>query len=169
MHNAGETTLIRGAVKTMEGFWQTVVEVWTTGLFGIGVGEVLASIAVFFLFLFARRLFSRFIIRTIKTLTKRTKSEIDDEILAAVGLTEQANGYARSLSGGMRRRLLVAKAMVHSPPVLVLDEPTAGVDIELRHKFWDYVGELNHSGTTILLTTHYLEEAERFCNAITAQ
>ena len=89
-----------------------------------------------------------------------------DEILAAVGLTDQANGYARSLSGGMRRRLLVAKAMVHSPPVLVLDEPTAGVDIELRHKFWDYVGELNQSGTTILLTTHYLEEAEHFCNTI---
>ncbi len=89
-----------------------------------------------------------------------------DEILAAVGLTEQANGYARALSGGMRRRLLVAKAMVHSPPVLLLDEPTAGVDIELRHKFWDYVGELNKSGTTILLTTHYLEEAELFCNSI---
>jgi len=89
-----------------------------------------------------------------------------DEILEAVGLTEQANAYARALSGGMRRRLLVAKAMVHSPPVLVLDEPTAGVDIELRHKFWDYVGELNQAGTTILLTTHYLEEAESFCNTI---
>jgi ABC-2 type transport system ATP-binding protein len=89
-----------------------------------------------------------------------------DEILEAVGLTEQANAYSRSLSGGMRRRLLVAKAMVHSPPVLVLDEPTAGVDIELRHKFWDYVGELNDAGTTILLTTHYLEEAERFCNTV---
>jgi len=89
-----------------------------------------------------------------------------DEILEAVGLIEQANAYARALSGGMRRRLLVAKAMVHSPPVLVLDEPTAGVDIELRHKFWDYVGELNQAGTTILLTTHYLEEAESFCNTI---
>ena len=89
-----------------------------------------------------------------------------DEILAAVGLTEQANSYARALSGGMRRRLLVAKAMVHSPPVLVLDEPTAGVDIELRHKFWDYVGALNNDGTTILLTTHYLEEAEQFCNTV---
>ncbi len=89
-----------------------------------------------------------------------------DEVLAAVGLTEQANAYARSLSGGMRRRLLVAKAMVHSPPVLVLDEPTAGVDIELRHKFWDYVGELNDDGTTIMLTTHYLEEAEEFCDTI---
>ena len=89
-----------------------------------------------------------------------------DEILAAVGLTEQANSYARALSGGMRRRLLVAKAMVHSPPVLVLDEPTAGIDIELRHKFWDYIGQLNDDGTTILLTTHYLEEAEEFCNTI---
>ena len=89
-----------------------------------------------------------------------------DEILEAVGLTDQANAYARSLSGGMRRRLLIAKAMVHSPPVLVLDEPTAGVDIELRHKFWDYVGELNDSGTTILLTTHYLEEAEEFCDSV---
>ena len=89
-----------------------------------------------------------------------------DEVLAAVGLTEQANAYARSLSGGMRRRLLVAKAMVHSPPVLVLDEPTAGVDIELRHKFWDYVGQLNDDGTTIMLTTHYLEEAEEFCDTI---
>ena len=96
----------------------------------------------------------------------RKRERRTDEILAAVGLTEQANAYARSLSGGMRRRLLVAKAMVHSPPVLVLDEPTAGVDIELRHKFWDYVGELNQSGTTILLTTHYLEEAEEFCNTI---
>ena len=89
-----------------------------------------------------------------------------DEILEAIGLTEQANAYSRSLSGGMRRRLLVAKAMVHSPPVLVLDEPTAGVDIELRHKFWDYVGELNDAGTTILLTTHYPEEAERICNTV---
>ncbi len=89
-----------------------------------------------------------------------------DEILAAVGLTEQADAYARALSGGMRRRLLVAKAMVHSPPVLVLDEPTAGVDIELRQRFWSYVGTLNADGTTILLTTHYLEEAEHFCDQI---
>ncbi len=89
-----------------------------------------------------------------------------DEILDAVGLTEQAETYARSLSGGMRRRLLVAKAMVHSPPVIVLDEPTAGVDVELRRSFWAYIRRLNEEGVTILLTTHYLEEAERFCDEI---
>ncbi len=89
-----------------------------------------------------------------------------DEILEAVGLTEQAETYARSLSGGMRRRLLVAKAMVHSPPVIVLDEPTAGVDVELRRSFWAYIRRLNEEGVTILLTTHYLEEAERFCDEI---
>ncbi len=89
-----------------------------------------------------------------------------DEILAAVGLTDQAHAYARTLSGGMRRRLLVAKAMVHRPPVLVLDEPTAGVDVELRRQFWRYVARLHADGTTILLTTHYLEEAERFCDRI---
>jgi ABC-2 type transport system ATP-binding protein len=89
-----------------------------------------------------------------------------DEILSAVGLTDKANAYARTLSGGMRRRLLVAKAMVHSPPVLVLDEPTAGVDIELRRQLWSYVKSLNAAGTTILLTTHYLEEAEELCDRI---
>ena len=89
-----------------------------------------------------------------------------NEILAAVGLTRQAEAYARSLSGGMRRRLLVAKAMVHAPPVLVLDEPTAGVDVELRHHLWAYVRELNRAGTTILLTTHYLEEAQALCDSI---
>ena len=89
-----------------------------------------------------------------------------DEILAAVGLTRQAEAYARSLSGGMRRRLLVAKAMVHAPPVLVLDEPTAGVDVELRRHLWAYVRELNRAGTTILLTTHYLEEAQALCDSI---
>jgi ABC-2 type transport system ATP-binding protein len=89
-----------------------------------------------------------------------------DEILAAVGLTAQANAYARRLSGGMRRRLLVAKAMVHTPKVLVLDEPTAGVDIELRQQLWAYVRALNQAGTTILLTTHYLEEAEALCDRI---
>jgi ABC-2 type transport system ATP-binding protein len=89
-----------------------------------------------------------------------------DEILDAVGLTEQADTYARRLSGGMRRRLLVAKAMVHSPPVIVLDEPTAGVDVELRRSFWAYIRKLNAEGATILLTTHYLEEAERFCDEI---
>ncbi len=89
-----------------------------------------------------------------------------DEILAALGLTDKAHAYARTLSGGMRRRLLVAKAMVHNPPVLVLDEPTAGVDIELRRQLWDYVKELNRRGTTVLLTTHYLEEAEALCDRI---
>lgn len=88
------------------------------------------------------------------------------EILAAVGLADKAEAYARTLSGGMRRRLLVAKAMVHRPPVLVLDEPTAGVDIELRQQLWAYVKELNLAGTTILLTTHYLEEAEQLCDRI---
>jgi ABC-2 type transport system ATP-binding protein len=88
------------------------------------------------------------------------------EILARVGLGEHANAYARSLSGGMRRRLLVAKALVHSPPVLVLDEPTAGVDIELRRMLWDYVRELHAAGTTVILTTHYLEEAEAMCDRI---
>lgn len=89
-----------------------------------------------------------------------------DEILAALGLADKANAYARALSGGMRRRLMVAKAMVHSPPVLVLDEPTAGVDIELRQQLWAHVRELNKAGTTILLTTHYLEEAEELCDRI---
>ena len=89
-----------------------------------------------------------------------------DEILAAVGLTDKANAYARTLSGGMRRRLLVAKAMVHTPPVLVLDEPTAGVDVDLRRHLWAYVKSLNAAGTTILLTTHYLEEAEELCDRI---
>ena len=89
-----------------------------------------------------------------------------DELLAAVGLADKANAYARTLSGGMRRRLMVAKAMVHWPPILVLDEPTAGVDIELRQSLWAYVRELNRAGTTILLTTHYLEEAEELCDTI---
>ena len=88
------------------------------------------------------------------------------EILEALGLGDKADAYARTLSGGMRRRLLVAKAMVHSPPVLVLDEPTAGVDIELRRQLWDYVRGLNDSGTTVILTTHYLEEAEEMCDQI---
>ncbi|MBC7953216.1 MAG: ABC transporter ATP-binding protein [Rhodospirillaceae bacterium] len=88
------------------------------------------------------------------------------EILDAVGLVDKADSYARTLSGGMRRRLLVAKAMVHTPPVLVLDEPTAGVDIELRQSLWAYVKALNKRGTTIILTTHYLEEAEELCDRI---
>ena len=90
-----------------------------------------------------------------------------DEILEMVGLTEQANAYARHLSGGMRRRLLLAKALVHDPHVLVLDEPTAGVDIELRQMLWDNVRRMNREhGTTIILTTHYLEEAEEMCDEI---
>ena len=89
-----------------------------------------------------------------------------DEILAALGLGDKAHAYARTLSGGMRRRLMVAKAMVHNPPVLVLDEPTAGVDIELRLQLWAHVEELNKRGTTVLLTTHYLEEAEELCDRI---
>jgi ABC-2 type transport system ATP-binding protein len=88
------------------------------------------------------------------------------ELLRAVRLDDKANAYSRTLSGGMKRRLLVAKAMVHSPPVLVLDEPTAGVDIELRQQLWDYVRELNAHGITIVLTTHYLEEAEELCDRI---
>ncbi len=89
-----------------------------------------------------------------------------DEILALVGLSDKADAYARSLSGGMKRRLLVAKAMVHAPPVLVLDEPTAGVDIELRHQLWDNIRALNASGVTVLLTTHYLEEAQQLCDRV---
>ena len=88
------------------------------------------------------------------------------EILEAVGLADKARAYARTLSGGMRRRLMVAKAMVHSPPILVLDEPTAGVDVELRQNLWAYIRELNRDGTTILLTTHYLEEAQELCDRI---
>ena len=81
-------------------------------------------------------------------------------------LTEKANSYSRNLSGGMRRRLLVAKAMVHNPPIIILDEPTAGVDIELRKKLWDNFKKLNKEGITIILTTHYLEEAETLCDEI---
>jgi len=88
------------------------------------------------------------------------------EILEAVGLSDRAEAYARTLSGGMRRRLLVAKALVHNPPVLVLDEPTAGVDVELRQQLWRYVRRLNAEGVTVLLTTHYLEEAEQLCDRI---
>ena len=88
------------------------------------------------------------------------------ELLRAVHLEDKAGVYARTLSGGMKRRLLVAKAMVHSPPILVLDEPTAGVDVELRQQLWAYVRELNAQGVTIVLTTHYLEEAEALCDRI---
>ena len=89
-----------------------------------------------------------------------------DEIIEALGLKDKALSKPRSLSGGMRRRLLVAKALVHNPEILVLDEPTAGVDVELRNQLWNYVKKLNQSGTTILLTTHYLEEAEELCDEI---
>ncbi len=89
-----------------------------------------------------------------------------DELLDAVDLTDKADAYARTLSGGMRRRLMVAKAFVHSPPVLVLDEPTAGVDVELRKSLWEYVRRLNKEGVTVLLTTHYLEEAQELCDRI---
>ena len=89
-----------------------------------------------------------------------------EEILEVIGLKDKADAYARALSGGMRRRLLVGKAIVHTPPVIVLDEPTAGVDVELRQQLWRYLKGLNARGTTILLTTHYLEEAEELCDRI---
>jgi ABC-2 type transport system ATP-binding protein len=89
-----------------------------------------------------------------------------DEILNLIGLTDKAEAYARTLSGGMRRRLLLGKALVHGPQVLVLDEPTAGVDIGLRQMLWDNVRMLNQQGMTIILTTHYLEEAEQMCDEI---
>lgn len=88
------------------------------------------------------------------------------ELLNLMGLADKAQAYTRTLSGGMRRRLMVAKAMVHTPPILVLDEPTAGVDIELRRQLWDNVRLLNKQGVTVLLTTHYLEEAEALCDEI---
>ena len=94
------------------------------------------------------------------------KDRITDFILKLVSLEKQANSYARSLSGGMRRRLLIAKAMVHRPPILVLDEPTAGVDVQLRQNLWDNVKELNKQGVTIILTTHLMYEAEEMCNKI---
>ena len=89
-----------------------------------------------------------------------------DEILAAVGLTNEAETYPRALSGGMRRRLMVGKALVHSPPIIILDEPTAGVDVELRQQLWSYLRELNDRGTSVVLTTHYLEEAESLCDTV---
>jgi ABC-2 type transport system ATP-binding protein len=94
------------------------------------------------------------------------RERITDELLAALGLADKAGAYVRQLSGGMKRRLMVAKAMVHDPPVLILDEPTAGVDVELRRQLWDYVVGLNRKGVTIVLTTHYLEEAEELCDII---
>jgi len=97
----------------------------------------------------------------------RKKDRKSDEILRKVGLFDQKNAYARTLSGGMRRRLLVAKALVHNPQIIILDEPTAGVDVELRKNLWNYFKSLNAKGTTICLTTHYLEEAENLCDFIT--
>ena len=88
------------------------------------------------------------------------------EILNALGLGDKADAYVRQLSGGMKRRLMVAKAMVHNPPILILDEPTAGVDVELRRQLWRYVVGLNQLGVTIVLTTHYLEEAQELCDTI---
>ena len=97
----------------------------------------------------------------------RKKYRKSEEILDKVGLLEQKNAYARTLSGGMRRRLLVAKALVHEPEIIILDEPTAGVDVELRKNLWNYIRDLKTKGTTICLTTHYLEEAENLCDFIT--
>ena len=95
------------------------------------------------------------------------KNRKSEEILSNVGLLDQRNAYARTLSGGMRRRLLVAKSLVHDPEIIVLDEPTAGVDVNLRNSLWAYIKRLNDKGTTICLTTHYLEEAEILCDYIT--
>ena len=97
----------------------------------------------------------------------RKKNRKTDEILSNLGLLDQKNSYSRTLSGGMRRRLLVAKALVHSPEMLILDEPTAGVDVDLRSSLWKYIKKINQEGTTICLTTHYLEEAEKLCDYIT--
>ena len=96
----------------------------------------------------------------------REKDRITNLILKLVALEEKANAYSRSLSGGMKRRLLIAKAMVHQPPILILDEPTAGVDVELRNNLWDNVKKLNKEGVTIILTTHYLIEAQEMCDRI---
>jgi ABC-2 type transport system ATP-binding protein len=94
------------------------------------------------------------------------KERRTEALLAAMGLADKADAYVRQLSGGMKRRLMVAKAMVHNPPVLVLDEPTAGVDVELRRQLWADVEQLNRGGVTVVLTTHYLEEAEALCDTI---
>ena len=96
----------------------------------------------------------------------KKNDRITDTILKLVSLEKQANSYARSLSGGMKRRLLMAKALVHQPPIVFLDEPTAGVDVELRKNLWKNVKSLNEQGVTIILTTHYLEEAEEMCDRI---
>jgi ABC-2 type transport system ATP-binding protein len=89
-----------------------------------------------------------------------------DELIARLGLSDKADTNMRQLSGGMKRRVLVAQALVHKPPVIILDEPTAGVDVELRQSLWAFIRELNRAGHTILLTTHYLEEAQQLCNRV---
>ena len=99
-------------------------------------------------------------------LKKKRAAERADLMLQQFGLTEKAHNTARELSGGMKRRVQIAKALVHDPPIIILDEPTAGVDIELRHMLWDYLRELNGKGKTILLTTHYIEEAESLCDRV---
>ncbi len=96
----------------------------------------------------------------------KKKDRITNTILKLVSLEKQANSYSRSLSGGMKRRLMVAKAMVHQPPIIILDEPTAGVDVKLRQNLWENVKSLNDKGVTVILTTHYLEEAEKMCDRI---
>ena len=96
----------------------------------------------------------------------KKEDRITDLILKMVALEDKANAYSRSLSGGMKRRLLIAKAMVHQPPILILDEPTAGVDVELRNNLWNNVKQLNKEGVTIILTTHYLLEAQEMCDRI---
>src|SRR5471032_1873319 len=96
----------------------------------------------------------------------RNNDDWIDELLASLGLTDKADANMRQLSGGMKRRVLVAQALVHRPPVIVLDEPTAGVDVELRQTLWQFIARLNREGHTVLLTTHYLEEAEALCQRI---
>ncbi len=96
----------------------------------------------------------------------KKKDRITDTILKLVSLEQQAKSYTRALSGGMKRRLLVAKALVHKPPIIILDEPTAGIDVELRNNLWKSVKELNKQGVTIILSTHYLSEAEEMCDRI---
>ncbi len=96
----------------------------------------------------------------------KKKDRITDTILKLVSLEKHANSYARSLSGGMKRRLLIAKSLVHQPPIVILDEPTAGVDVELRKNLWENLKLLHNQGVTIILTTHYIEEAEKMCNRI---
>ncbi len=96
----------------------------------------------------------------------KKEDKITSRILKLVSLEKQAKSYARSLSGGMKRRLMVAKSLVHQPPIIILDEPTAGVDVELRQNLWENVKTLNKEGATVILTTHYLEEAEKMCDRI---